>query len=170
MSRVLWTAASAGALGMFFMWFVFALHFPISAVVSDMCYDISVYTIPKRLQDRVNNNGTFGGLNSITMCPSFVSSNDALTLVTTLINQYSNPPNQTVLSILNITKIECEEVKMCDWLISAWEPLENDVCGKPFTGLVLIWVGCVINSILLIPLTVLSIIGSKRFQTTEGFY
>ena len=65
------------------IWVNISVHFSISVVVSDVCYDVYQYTIPvwlvlcfvltslkRRMEDRYDN-GTYGGLNDFIRCVSF---------------------------------------------------------------------------------------------------
>lgn len=111
----------AGCLGffaMFLVWFSFSVHFPISVIVADLCYDIEVvsllswcllfflltpssffvflkYSINQRLIDRVNMNGTYGALDDIAHCTDFNNTLESIIYTKSLENQTLIAINQT---------------------------------------------------------------------------
>jgi hypothetical protein len=166
--------------GIFLIWFSFSVNFSLSVVMSDLCYDVEVYSIESCLENRVQTNGSYGVLGEICHCTNFVSTENTLIwtkyLESQVEQQINSTTNQTELFILNEQLAELQIIagdlvylKNCTWLISVFEPIGNTMCYNNMNGLVLLWGSCAALAFLMIPFTILSIMGYKRFMKDSDY-
>jgi len=183
-------AAFLGFFSIFMTWFNLALHLPISVVVADLCYDSLNYGIEARLIDRDNSLGNnYGVLSEIATCASWVNSNSTFywidELKTEAIQQQEQMRNssnfnttaynqlQANIDILESAQLDTLYVRQCRWMIPALSPLQTtDICSQKLEGVVIVWATSFVVGVLMIPFTVLSIMGYKRFpkQLDDGFF
>jgi hypothetical protein len=188
------TLLSAGLLGffaMFLTWMNFGLHFPFSVVVADFCYDVDEYTIDRRLQDRINMDGTYGGLNDLLQCADFWNANDTyqytqelqvelLLKINTTQDATEKSTYETQYETLSSVQPVILDVRNCVWVKSVFDPYKNSVCGSELyvlssvithsyrTGLVMVWATNFVLCVVLIPHVVFSLRAYTVFIATKG--
>jgi len=169
----------------FLTWFNLGLHLPLSAAVSDFCYDVFDYGIEQRLTDLDVTKGTnYGGLDDILKCPRWDLCNITFEYARELRQQQQEGQNmstttqqsaqyQANIDILDNLLVEVLYLKQCRWLINVFEPLKSrGFCEIKFGGVVAIWASSFVISLLMIPFAIASIMGFKRFPRAEddGFF
>ncbi len=120
---------------------------PISVMVSNeskMAYlqDTNSYTIARRLQDRINANGTnYGGLNDLLYCPRWRDAD--LTYLYTfelqglLQGQQNSTSDQTIINALQVeidtlTALQpvVKDARDCTWISDVFSPYDDLVCNS----------------------------------------
>jgi len=186
-------AANLTFLTMFVVWVNFAVHFPASVAMSDVCYDVVVSPLEAKIEQRIADGGKYGGLDFVLHCPDYnntLLTNDwAIELINDTMTQQNNTlqqPNGTLTQndtdIYNQLQSQIDELAniqadtlfagQCRWLLYVFAPLQNSLCGSTLTGLVIVWACSFVQSIFLIFFTILAIMGFKRFsaQEDDGFF
>jgi len=164
---------------LFLVWVNISIHFSLSVVVADVCYDVYDYTIPRRMDDRYNDNGTYGGLNDFIRCVSFDNTQITIGLAQELMQQnidYLNSTTNSTLAaqyqynidLMNSTIYRLNDVLNCTWVETVFTPIQSEMCDKNLTGVIYVWASSFVLSILLIPMIILNIMGWKRFRRQDG--
>jgi len=195
MSSPAMIAAFIGFFSIFMVWFVLAVHFPVSVVVADMCNDIVEFTIEARVEEIQMDQGSHyadSGMDDICWCPNWGHGNrtyfwaeelkqEAITRQEELLNA-TEPLNSTEIAefdrlqqqIATLEEIQVDTlyVRDCRWLLPSLNPLRDSVCSQNLSGAVLIWATAFVLSIMLIPWTIMNIMGFKRFPVfvDDGFF
>jgi len=182
-SKISMLAGLLSFLAILLMWIIIALHFPISVLVADVCYDAEVYTIEQRLQDRINTQGNnYEAIDSILHCPRWNITMETIGWADQLYNDTEkqlSTANATEAAILtqqlqqlNQTIQTLFYVRDCNWTLTVFDQVKDSMCGKQLTGLVILWATAFVISLLMIGWTVLGIVGAKRLPVLvdEGFF
>jgi len=188
--RLSMLAAGFGFFAFFLCWLNLAIHFPVSVMVSDLCYDIKVKTLDGIIQtrtDRISNPD--GAINLLIHCPNVNNSIRTYGWAQQLINESmvaqvalltADGGNLTLNDSLEYNRLESQInflaviqqdvlfIRDCRWLEYTLNPIADDICDKYLNGLIYIWGVSVTHSLLLIPFIVLAIVGFKRFTKVDA--
>jgi len=186
-------AANLGFLTMFVVWVNFAVHFPASVAMSDVCYDVIVSPLEAKIEQRIADGGQYGGLDFVLHCPDYNNTlltnawaNDLIIENIMLQDMAVNNTNGTVTEnetlTYNLLELQIDELAniqadllfagQCRWLLYVFAPLQTSLCGSTLTGLVIVWASSFVQSLFLIFFILLAIMGYKRFSSQEddGFF
>jgi len=181
-------AAFVGFITMFMLWVTMALHFSLSMVLADFCYDIVEFPLEGRVQERADSQGlNYGGMDDICSCPGsngwkFVNETYGFALELendTMTQLKTTPQNSTEyvallnnIPLLQQIQADCVYLRDCRWILPALQPLGKNMCGKFLEGAVAVWATSFVIWLLMIPFVILGILGFKRFPVfvDEGFF
>jgi len=186
-------AANLSFLTMFVVWVNFAVHFPASVAMSDVCYDVVVSPLEAKIEQRIADGGQYGGLDFVLHCPDYNSTLGTNAWANQLIiesiikqdmavNNTNGTITQNETMTYNFLEFQIEELAnvqadtlfagQCRWLLYVFAPLQTSLCGSTLTGLVIVWACSFVQSIFMIIFTFLAIMGYKRFSSQEddGFF
>jgi len=193
MSTPAMISAFIGIFSFFMVWFVLAVHFPVSVLVSDFCNDVVQVTVEARVDELGKDQGEIystSGMNDLCFCASWHHANDTFYWAEELkqeaeqrqeqILNSTSPSNSSSeynmltqeIQTLDLIQIDTLYVRDCRWLLPALNPLKNSVCGDNLSGVVLIWATSFVLSVFLIPWIIMNIMGFKRFPVfvDDGFF
>jgi len=185
---------------MFLLWSNIGVHVAISAIQSDLCFDVAEYTIPNRIQQRIDDEGEHypkSAMDSIVKCTSYTSTVKTYNFTLELIHQVEeelllinstlqHPDNDTdieywteqqeekadELARLEMALDDCMELRRCDWLLDVFAPYETKICNTYLLGGITIWATSFVSCLLFIPFTVVTAIAGYAFKasSSEGFF
>jgi len=183
-------SAGLGFFAIFLCWINFSIHFPVSVMVSDLCYDLKVTTLDGIISNRTAAiRNPIAAINLVVHCPNVNNSIRTYGWAQQLINESMVSQNNIVIlsggnltlndsinynllenqiNELGLIQQDVVFVRDCRWMEFVFDPVSDPICGDNLTGLVYIWASSFVHSILLIPFVILAIVGFKRFTKVDA--